>query len=266
MTGPRAYKTINVERSLDGFIVTVELNRPEALNAMNTQMGEDLLACVETLFWDRTARVVVLTAAGEKAFCVGRDLKESQGMTDEVWRAQHEIFEQMAFRLLDCPVPVIAAVEGYAMGGGLELAILADFVVAGEKAVFALPEVTLGIFPGIGGTQLLPRIIGVPLAKEFILTGRRMGAQEAKAAGLVNHLVPAGQARAKALEIAATIADNGPIAVRQAKKAIARGTETDLETGMILAIEAYNNTITTEDRLEGVRAFNEKRKPRFKGK
>ena len=266
MTGARAYKHINVTRSADDFIITVELNRPEVLNAMNTAMGEDLLACFEALHWDKLTRAVVLTGAGDKAFSVGGDLKERQGMTDEAWRAQHEIYETMAFRLLRCPVPVIAAVEGFAMGGGLELAILSDFIVAGEGAVFAVPEITRGIFPGIGGTQLLPRIIGAPLAKELIFTGRRMPAQEAKAVGLVNHLVPTGQTRAKALEIAATIAENGPIAVRHAKKAIAWGAETDLETGMILAIEAYNNTVSTEDRLEGVRAFNEKRKPRFRGK
>ena len=176
-------------------------------------------------------------------------------MTDEVWRAQHVIFEAGAARVLHCPVPVIAAVEGFAMGGGCELAVLSDFIVASETAVFAVPEVTLGIFPGIGGTQLLPRIIGGPLAKEMIFTGRRVAAAEAKAIGLVNHLVPAGQARAKALEIAAAIAANGPVAVRQAKKAINWGSETDLETGMALAIEAYNVTVTTEDRLEGVQSL-----------
>ena len=156
--------------------------------------------------------------------------------------------------------------EGFALAGGCELAILSDFIVASETAVFGVPETTLGIFPGIGGTQLLPRIVGAPLAKELIFTGRRMKADEAKAAGLVNHLVGPGQARPTAIQIATTIAKNGPIAVRQAKKAIAYGAETDLDTAMILAIEAYNATIVTEDRLEGVRAFNEKRKPEFKGK
>ena len=261
-----SYRTLNVSPSADGSVVTVELNRPEALNAMNTAMGEELLRCFDELHRDRTVRAVVFTGAGTKAFCVGGDLKEREGMTDEVWRAQHVIFETAAARVLHCPVPVIAAVEGFAMGGGCELAVLSDFVVCGETAVFAVPEVTRGIFPGIGGTQLLPRILGAPMAKEMIFTGRRVDAREAKAIGLVNHVVPAGQARVKALEIAATIADNGPTAVRQAKKAINRGGETDLETGMILAIEAYNNTVTTEDRLEGVRAFNEKRKPRFTGK
>src|SRR5215475_9801406 len=261
-----SYKTLNVTRSTGDFIVTVELSRPEALNAMNTAMGEELLHCFDRFTWDRTVRAVVFTGAGEKAFCVGGDLKEREGMTDEAWRAQHVIFEEGAFLVLHCPVPVIAAVEGFAMGGGCELAVLSDFVVASETAVFAVPEVTRGIFPGIGGTQLLPRIVGGPLAKEMIFTGRRVPAAEAKALGLVNHLVPAGQARAKALEIAATIAANGPVAVRQAKKAINWGSETDLETGMALAIEAYNVTVVTDDRLEGVRAFNEKRKPRFTGK
>jgi enoyl-CoA hydratase len=260
------YHHLLVERSADGHVVTVVLNRPEQMNAMNTGMGEDLLACFDGLARDPDARAVVFTGAGHRAFCAGGDLKERNGMTDEAWRAQHVIFEQAAFRVLRCPVPVIAAVEGWALAGGCELAILSDFIVASETAVFGVPETTLGIFPGIGGTQLLPRIVGAPLAKELIFTGRRLKAEEAKAAGLVNHVVPAGQARAKATEIAATIARNGPFAVRQAKKAIAYGVETDLDTAMILAIEAYNATVVTEDRLEGVRAFNEKRPPHFKGK
>ena len=258
------YETLRLTRT--GHIMTVELHRPEVLNAMNTAMGRDLLDCFESLFWDQEVRVVILAGAGEKAFCVGGDLKERQGMTDAAWRHQHVIFEQAASRLLHCPHPVIAAVEGFAMGGGCELAVLSDFAVASETAVFAVPEVTRGIFPGIGGTQLLPRIVGAPFAKEMVFTGRRVPAAEAKAVGLVNYLVPAGQARVKAMEIAESIAQNGPIAVRQAKKAIAWGSETDLETGMRLAIEAYNITVHTEDRLEGVRAFNERRPPQFQGR
>jgi enoyl-CoA hydratase/carnithine racemase len=261
-----SYRALTVTRSADGYIVTVELHRPEALNAMNTAMGEDLLACFDGFQRDPDVRAIVFTGAGDRAFCSGGDLKERNMMTDETWRAQHVIFEQAAFRVLRCPVPVIAAVEGFALAGGCELAILSDFIVAGETAVFGVPETTIGLFPGIGGTQLLPRILGTPLAKELIFTGRRMKADEAKAVGLINHLVPAGQAREKAAQIAATIAKNGPIAVRQAKKAIAYGAETDLDTAMILAIEAYNATVVTEDRVEGVRAFNEKRKPEFKGK
>jgi enoyl-CoA hydratase len=260
------YRHLLLDRSPDRHVITVTLNRPEQHNAMNTAMGEDLLACFDALARDPDARAVVFTGAGDKAFCAGGDLKERNGMTDEAWRAQHVIFEQAALRVLRCPMPVIAAVEGFALAGGCELAILSDFIVASDTAVFGVPETTLGIFPGIGGTQLLPRILGAPLAKELIFTGRRLKADEAKAVGLINHLVPAGQARAKAAEVAAIIAKNGPIAVRQAKKAIAYGSETDLETAMILAIEAYNATVVTEDRLEGVRAFNEKRKPEFKGR
>jgi enoyl-CoA hydratase/carnithine racemase len=260
------YKHLLVERSADDYVVTVTLNRPAQLNAMNTALGEDLLACFDALARDALVRAVVLTGAGDRAFCAGGDLKERNEMTDETWRAQHVIFEQAAVRVLRCPVPVIAAVEGFALAGGCELAVLADFIVASETAVFGVPETTLGIFPGIGGTQLLPRILGGPLAKELIFTGRRMKADEAKAAGLVNHLVPRGQARARALELAATIAANGPVAVRQAKKAIAYGAETDLDTALILALEAYNATVVTEDRVEGVRAFNENRKPQFKGR
>jgi enoyl-CoA hydratase/carnithine racemase len=256
--GAAPYRHLLVERSTDGYVVTATLNRPEQLNAMNTALGEDLLACFDELAGDALVRAVVLTGAGDRAFCAGGDLKERNEMTDEAWRAQHVIFEQAAFRILRCPVPVIAAVEGFALAGGCELAVLADFIVASESAVFGVPETTLGIFPGIGGTQLLPRILGAPLAKELIFTGRRMKAAEARSAGLVNHLVPPGQARSRALELAATIAANGPVAVRQAKKAIAYGLETDLE--------AYNATVVTEDRREGVRAFNEKRKPQFKGR
>ncbi|HEV8307457.1 MAG TPA: enoyl-CoA hydratase-related protein [Methylomirabilota bacterium] len=265
MPEPR-YRHLALTRSSDGHVLTVELHRPEVLNALNTAMGEDLLACFRGPAAGSEVRAVVLAGAGDRAFCVGGDLKERQGMTDEAWRAQHVIFEQAAAALLRCPAPVIAAVEGFAFGGGCELAVMADFIVASETAVFAVPETTLGIFPGIGGTQLLPRILGAPLAKELIFTGRRLGAEEARAAGLVNHLTPPGQAHVRALEIATTIAQNGPIAVRQAKKAIAYGLETDLETAMVLAIEAYNVTVATEDRQEGVRAFNEKRKPQFKGR
>jgi enoyl-CoA hydratase/carnithine racemase len=261
-----AFRTLRLARSAEGHVLTVELHRPEVLNAMNTVMGEELLACFRGVAAEAGVRAVVLAGAGDRAFSVGGDLKEREGMSDEAWRAQHVVFEQAAMALLRCPAPVIAAVEGFAFGGGGELALLADFIVAGEGVVFAFPEVTRGIFPGIGGTQLLPRIVGAPLAKELIFTGRRVEAAEAHRIGLVNHVVPRGQARAKAAEIAATIAENGPVAVRQAKKAIAWGSETDLETAMVLAIEAYNATVLTEDRVEGVRAFNERRKPRFRGR
>jgi enoyl-CoA hydratase len=260
------YQTLEVSRGHEGHVVTVVLNRPEVHNAMNTAMGEDLVACFKAIASNARARTVVLTGTGQKAFCVGGDLKERLGMTDEQWRAQHVIFEHASWGILHCPIPVIAAVEGFAMGGGCELALAADFIVASETAVFALTETTLGIFPGIGGPLFMPRAIGRQLAKELIFTGRRMPAAEAKTAGMVNHVVPAGEARKKAEEIAAAIAKNGPLAVRQVKKVINRGIETDLETAFILALEAYNICVQSQDRSEGVRAFNEKRPPRYTGR
>ncbi|MBI1846458.1 MAG: enoyl-CoA hydratase/isomerase family protein [Candidatus Rokubacteria bacterium] len=260
------YRHLLVTRSPDGYVVTVTLNRPDQLNAMNTAMGEDLLRCFGLIHDDPDVRCVILAGAGERAFCTGGDLKERNEMSDEAWFAQHRIFEQVAAAILHCPVPVIAAVEGFALAGGCELALLSDFIIASESAQFGVPETTLGIFPGIGGSQLLPRIIGAPMAKELIFTGRRMRAEEAKAVGLVNLVVRINQARARALATATQIAENGPVAVRQAKRAIMKGLDADLETALILAVEAYNVTVKTEDRLEGVRAFNEKRKPQFKGK
>ena len=262
----RDYRHLLVTPSPDGHVVTVAMNRPEQMNAMNTALGEDLRASFRELAEDGGVRAIVFTGEGDRAFCSGGDLKERNEMTDAAWRAQHVIFEEAAFAVLRCPAPVIAAVEGFALAGGCELALLSDFIVASETAVFGLPETTLGIFPGIGGTQLLPRVVGAPLAKEMIFTGRRVKVDEAKAAGLVNHVVPAGQARARATAIAETIARNGPIAVRQAKRAIGQGLDRDLESAIALAIEAYNVTVVTEDRLEGVRAFNEKRRPVFKGR
>src|SRR5438093_5992656 len=176
------YRHLVVERSADRHVVTVTLTRPEQMNAMNTAMGEDLLACFDGFQRDPDVRAIVFTGAGDRAFCAGGDLKERNAMTDEAWRAQHVIFEQAAFRVLRCPVPVIAAVEGFALAGGCELAILSAFIVASETAAFGVPQTTLGIFPGIGATPLLPRIVGAPLATELILPGRRIPAAEAKAA------------------------------------------------------------------------------------
>jgi enoyl-CoA hydratase/carnithine racemase len=260
------YRHLLVEREADGYVAVVVLDRPDALNAINTAMGEDLVTCFGRINADPSVRAVVLTGAGERAFSAGADLKERQGMTDDAWRAQHVVFETAAARILHCPVPVVAAIEGYAMGGGWEIALATDFMVAGETAVFAFPETSLGIFPGLVGTQLLPRAVGAPLARELIYSGRRMAAPEAREAGMLNHLVPAGQARAKAVEIATAISRNGPLAVRQVKKAISYGVDPGLDAGIALALEAYNVCIAGEDRREGITAFNERRAPRWTGR
>src|SRR5262249_30543578 len=211
MTEP-SFRTLRLERSGDGHVLTVLLHRPEVLNAMNTAMGEDLLACFRGPAVEPETRAVVFTGAGDRAFCVGGDLKERAGMSDETWRAQHVIFEQAAMAILRCPVPVIAAVEGFAFGGGCELALLSDFIVASESEVSRLREVPRGSSPGVAGTRLLRRIVGAPLAKELVFTGRRVGAPEARTVGLVTHVVPRGQSRARAPALAATIAENGPVA------------------------------------------------------
>jgi enoyl-CoA hydratase len=265
MNFPR-YATLAV--APDGeHVLVVTLNRPEVLNAINTQMGRDLGDLWTRLAAEpEAARCVVLTGAGDRAFCAGGDLKERDGMTDEAWRAQHEIFERAFLGLMECPVPVIAAVNGHAFGGGCETALACDFIYAQRGARFAQTEVRIGIMPGGGGTQTLPRAVGERRAKEIILTARPFTAEEGYEWGLVNRLCEPGRALPEALETARTIAENGPLSVRQAKKSIHYGLQMDLVTGYRFEIEAYNRLVDTEDRREGVRAFNEKRKPVFRGK
>jgi enoyl-CoA hydratase/carnithine racemase len=261
-----SYQTLLVEER-DEHILLVTLNRPQVLNALNTQMGKDKLD-----LWTRlaaepgTLRCVVLTGAGERAFCAGADLKERDGMSVEVWRAQHAVFEQGFTALMECPIPIIAAVNGHAYGGGLETALCCDFLYAARGAKLALSELRLGIMPGGAGTQNLPRAVGERRAKELILTARAFSAEEGAGWGLVNKVCESGKTLADALDTAMQIAENAPLAVRQAKKSIHYGLQVDLLTGYRFEIEAYNRLVDTEDRREGVRAFNEKRKPSFKGR
>lgn len=247
-------------------VLLVTLNRPEVLNAIDTRMGEALLALWTGLIAEPGAhRCVVLTGAGDCAFCAGGDLKERHGMTDAQWRAQHEIFERAFFALLDVPVPVIAALNGHAYGGGLETALACDFIYAAPGAKLALSETRLGIMPGGGGTQTLARAVGERRAKELIFRAQAFSAEQGAAWGLVNHVSAPGQVLADALAAAEAIAANGPLAVRQAKKSIHFGLQGDLRTGCRYEIEAYNRLVSSADRHEGVRAFNEKRAPQFKG-
>ncbi len=254
-------------RMEEGGVLVVTLNRPDRLNAMNTQMMVDLRSLFEELYVrPDPARVVVLTGAGERGFCPGADLKERDGMTDETWRAQHAVVEQFIRHMFQCPLPVIAAVNGVAMGGGAEIALASDFIYAADHVRFAFPEVTRGIMPGAAGPQNLPRAVGVRRAKEIVLTGLPFSAQEAEAWGMVNKVMPLADLMPAALETARRIAANAPIGVRSAKKSLDKAVELDRATGYDFEIVAYNATVSTEDRLEGVRAFNEKREPVFKGK
>ena len=261
-----SYDTILLERP-EADVLLIRLNRPEVSNAVNTEMGRELLEVFEALVEDRALfRAVVLTGAGDKAFCAGGDLKQRRGMTDAEWQAQHHVFERKTRALIDCPVPVIAAVNGAAFGGGCELALACDFIYASRLARFALPEVTLGIMPGAGGTQNLPRAVGERRAKELLLTGRPWSADEALRWGMVNRLCEPAQLVPEAVATAKIIAENAPISIRQAKRSMHHGLSLSLADGMLFEIEAYNRMVPTEDRREGVTAFNEKRKPRFKGR
>jgi enoyl-CoA hydratase/carnithine racemase len=211
-------------------------------------------------------RAVIITGSGDKAFCAGGDLKQRNGMSDEAWQAQHLIFERMVRAMLGCPLPLIAAVNGAAYGGGCEIAAASDFVYAATSARFALTEVTLGIMPGAGGTQNLARAVGERRAKELILSGLPFSAVEAEAWGLVNRVVEPEALLEATLGIARRIAGNGPLAVRQAKQAIQRGMQMSLSDGLAFEIEAYNRLVPSADRREGVKAFNERRKPEFQGR
>ena len=260
------YQTLKLHRADEHVLVAI-LDRPEVLNAIDTRMGSELLDLWTRLGSSAAApRCVVLTGAGERAFCAGGDLKQRQGMSDADWRAQHLVFERGRDALVACPVPVIAAVNGAAYGGGLELALTCDFAYAATTARFALTEVTLGIMPGAGGTQFLPRAAGERRAKEIILTGLPFGAEEALAWGIVNRVCAPEALLDAALATARVIAANAPLSVRQAKKSIHHGLQMDLTRGTQFEIEAYDRLIGTEDRREGVRAFNEKRKPRYHGR
>jgi enoyl-CoA hydratase len=260
------FETLLLEEARPG-VWLLTLNRPERRNAFNTVMGEELREIFVPLkFTPGELRAIVITGVGDKAFCAGGDLKERHGMSDETWRLQHAIFEEAYYAVMDCAVPVIAAVNGAAYAGGCELALACDFVYAVRGARFALTEVSIGIMPGGGGTQNLPRAVGERRAKELILSAEPWSAEDALAWGMVNRLCAPEELLGAALGAAERIAANAPISVRQAKKSIHNGMQTDLATGLNFEVQAYERMITTEDRREGIRAFNEKRKPNFSGR
>ena len=266
MIEAKAYETLEVRRH-DEHVLVVTMNRPQVRNAKNTRMGIECKELFESLYVDaEDVRCIVLTGAGDKAFCAGGDLKERNGMSDAQWRRQHHIFEQGVRALRHCPVPVLAAVNGAAYAGGCEMALGADFIYASSNARFALTEVTLGIIPGAMGTQNLPHAVGERRAKEIILTGLPFGAEEALAWGLVNRICAPAQLMPDALATATRIAGNAPLSVIQAKKSMAIATQVDRMNGFQFELEAYNQLVGTEDRMEGVRAFNEKRDAVFKGR
>lgn len=251
--------------ALENGIAIITLNRPESANALSTALLYELSHLLYDLAFRRDVRVVIFTGAGEKVFCAGADLKERSGMNETEVRKTVTLIRETINQIEQLPQPVICALNGSAFGGGLELALACDIRVAADTAQLGLTETSLGIIPGAGGTQRLPRLIGKGKAKELIFTAKRITAKEAEQIGLVEYVVPRDQLMEKAMEIAEQIVVNAPIAVMQAKIAINRGLDVDLATGLRIEQMAYDITIPTKDRLEGLQAFKEKRKPVYKG-
>ena len=258
---------VTVHERLAGHpgVAEILLDRAEALNALNTVMAQRLAQAVAELATDRQVHAVVLCATGARAFSVGADLKERNRMSDADLLRQRPVFRAAFGGLLDMPQPVIAAVHGYALGGGCELALSCDVIVADETAVFGLPETTVGLVPGGGGTQLASRRLGPGKAAEMIFTGRRVDAAEAVRIGLADQVVPAGTAGQAAIEMAGLMAGNSPTAVRAAKRAIRQGAGIGLPAALEVEDAAWRAAALSADRREGIAAFNEKRQPQWPG-
>jgi enoyl-CoA hydratase/carnithine racemase len=268
MNGPGA-SPLRIDRvpleDQPGVLVVLTLDRPAVMNAIDDAMLAALHAALDEVETDAGVRGVVVAGAGERAFCAGMDLKERAGFSDDDLRAQRALIVGMIRRLHELPVPTIAAVDGVALGGGFELALACDLIVAGAGATFGLPEVKVGIFPGGGSTQTLTWLVGPARARDVILTGRRLSPAEAEAWGVVARVVPAGGALAAAIALARSVAEGAPLGIRQAKAAI-RGAHGALADGLDAENALYETVLVSDDRREGFTAFAEKRKPRFTGR
>ncbi|MCH5584028.1 enoyl-CoA hydratase-related protein [Shimazuella sp. AN120528] len=253
-----------IKREQRGFITLLQLQRPEVHHALNRPLLRQLSQYLDEIEKEKT-RVVIITSTGEKAFCSGADLKERQTMSEDEVRKYLTLIRQTFFQIESLYCPVIAAIEGIAFGGGMELALACDFRIAAKNAVFALPETSLGIIPGAGGTQRLSRIAGITAAKELIYTAKRISAETANKMGIVSKVTMTGEALNEAIFMAEEIAKNAPLAVWQAKMAIGEGYLLEIGLAMEKEAYAYEHLIPTKDRLEGLSAFQEKRKPRFRG-
>ncbi|MFC7391731.1 enoyl-CoA hydratase-related protein [Scopulibacillus cellulosilyticus] len=246
-------------------IAYVTINRPEVLNCFNYQTLLSLEEVVQSLYTSKDARVIIFTGAGEKAFSAGADLKERKHLNAQEVKRNVKKIRDVFSQVAGLPQPTIAAINGYALGGGFELALACDFRIAVKTAKMGLTETSMAIIPGAGGTQRLPRLIGQAKAMEMVLTAKRLSAEDAERYGILNDVVEGDNLMAACESFAQEMLKNGPIALQQAKYAIKNGMNVDLETGLEIESKAYEITIPTEDRVEALAAFNEKRKPRFKG-
>jgi enoyl-CoA hydratase/carnithine racemase len=260
-----AFETLLVDAPAEGVLV-VTLNRPDAGNSLSTRMAEELLALWRDLAEPGATRAIVLTAAGDRIFCAGADLKERDGMTDAQWRDQHLLFETMRDALVALPVPVIAAVGGAAYGGGCEIALNCDFIYAADTARFALPEVKLGIMPGLGGVQNLVRAAGERRAREILLTGDPFTAAQGLEWGVINRVCAAGELVADAVATARKIAGNAPLSVRNIRRVVTETAVLSRADAIPVELDAYNQLTPTDDRREGVAAWGEKRNAEWKGR
>ncbi|MEV5866403.1 enoyl-CoA hydratase-related protein [Streptomyces tendae] len=265
MSEERFGEFVLVRRHADGYVAELALDRPKAMNAVSTAMAQSLSAACAALGEDRDVRVVVLTSTHERAFCVGADLKERNSFSDADLLRQRPVARGAYTAVLELAVPTVAAVHGFALGGGFELALSCDVIVADRTAVVGLPEVSVGVIPGGGGTQLLPRRVGAARAAELVFTARRVAAEEARELGLVDQLVEEGRGREEALELASRMAANSPVGLRAAKRALRLGHGLDLRAGLEVEDAAWRSVAFSGDRAEGVAAFNEKRAPRWPG-
>ncbi len=249
----------------EGGVVIATLNRPGQLNALDKDLFDDMKSLLDVLETDKTVRVLILTGSGEKAFCVGADLKERQGMNEKDILARMNLVHRLYLRLERLGCPVIAAINAMALGGGLELALACDLRVAAEGATLGFPEVDLAIIPGNGGTQRLARVTGLGRALELILLAKRVTAKEALQFGIIHQVTPQNQCLTQAMAWASKLSESGPLALKQAKRAIRDGFEKSMEQAMAVEIEAYKGILYSKDRLEGLKAFAEKRKPAYRG-
>jgi enoyl-CoA hydratase/carnithine racemase len=242
------------------------LHRPEARNALNSKLIQELERAVDEVCCTEDLRVLIITGAGDRAFCAGADLKERLAMSEGEVRRFLSAIRRLFIKIEELPLPVLAAINGVSLGGGTELALACDLRVAVAHATMGLTETRLAIIPGAGGTQRLPRLVGTALAKELIFTGRKLTAQEGLSMGLVNRIFASEELMDGCLELAGEISKGGPIALAQAKFAINKGQDVELQTGLTIEASAYEICIPTEDRIEGLKAFQEKRKPIYKGR
>ena len=256
----------NILCAVENGIATITINRPKALNALNLDTVTELKDAIEKIAVDQAVKVVVSTGAGEKSFVAGADIKEMATKTPAEGREWGQFGQNVFTEIENMPQPVIAAINGFCLGGGCELSCACDIRYAAENAKFGQPEVGLGITPGFGGTQRLTRVVGRGQAKELIYTGGMIGAEEAKAIGLVNKVVPQEELMPTVLKLAGKIAKNAPVAVQLSKAAINRGINCDVVTGIAYEAEVFGLCFSTNDQKEGMAAFVEKRKPTFEGK